>query len=122
MVTAKDIEYLLRGLFGDDWQDYRHERARVQIGSALAMFAGLGTRAGAVVELSSYRDTNECLSYRVRFDISKIEANHIVFENIPFSLGSTIFNALKALAVEVNEKALSLTYTVDNSVPDGIDL
>jgi hypothetical protein len=41
MVTAKDIDYLLRGLFGDDWHDYRHERARVQTGSALAMFCVL---------------------------------------------------------------------------------
>jgi hypothetical protein len=26
--TAKDIEYLLRGLFSNDCHDYRHERAR----------------------------------------------------------------------------------------------
>ncbi|KAL5335525.1 hypothetical protein BJX70DRAFT_410406 [Aspergillus crustosus] len=51
-------------------------------------------------------------------DISKIEANHLVVENIPFSLGITIFNALKTLTVEANEKALQLTYCVDNSVPD----
>ncbi|KAL2813774.1 hypothetical protein BDW59DRAFT_176650 [Aspergillus cavernicola] len=53
-------------------------------------------------------------------DISKIEANHLVIENIPFSLGGTIFNALKTLTVEANEKALQLTYRVDNSVPDYI--
>ncbi|KAL3450509.1 hypothetical protein BJX65DRAFT_294183 [Aspergillus insuetus] len=51
-------------------------------------------------------------------DISKIEANHLVIENIPFSLGATVFNALKTLTVEANEKALELTYCVDNSVPD----
>ncbi|KAL4875883.1 hypothetical protein BJY04DRAFT_210991 [Aspergillus karnatakaensis] len=51
-------------------------------------------------------------------DISKIEANHLVIENIPFSLGITIFNALKTLTVEANEKALQLTYCVDNCVPD----
>ncbi|KAL2808281.1 hypothetical protein BJX63DRAFT_409740 [Aspergillus granulosus] len=51
-------------------------------------------------------------------DISKIEANHVVIENIPFSLGATVFNALKTLTVEANEKALELTYHVDNSVPD----
>lgn len=70
MVTAKDIDYLLRGLFGDDWHDYRHERARVQTGSALAIFAGSGSRAGAVVESSDYRDTNECLYYRVCLDLT----------------------------------------------------
>ncbi|KAH8424143.1 histidine kinase osmosensor [Aspergillus melleus] len=53
-------------------------------------------------------------------DISKIEANHLVIENIPFSLGRTIFNALKTLAVEANEKALALMYNVDNSVPDHV--
>ncbi|KAJ5743524.1 HAMP domain protein [Penicillium manginii] len=53
-------------------------------------------------------------------DISKIEANHVVIEDIPFSLGNIVFNALKALGVEANEKALSLTYMVDNSVPDFI--
>ncbi|KAJ5813677.1 uncharacterized protein N7503_000427 [Penicillium pulvis] len=64
MVTAKDIEYLLRRLFGDDCHDYIHERARVQTGSALSLFAGSGARAGAVVESSAYRDSNECLYYR----------------------------------------------------------
>lgn len=63
-VTAKDIEYLLRRLFGDDTHDYVHERARVQTGSALAIFAGSGSRAGAIVESSSYRNTNECLYYK----------------------------------------------------------
>ncbi|KAJ8189548.1 hypothetical protein LV163_001835 [Aspergillus fumigatus] len=65
LVTAKDIEYLLRRLFGDDTHDYVHERARVQTGSALALFAGSGSRAGAIVESSSYRNTNECLYYKV---------------------------------------------------------
>jgi osomolarity two-component system sensor histidine kinase NIK1 len=53
-------------------------------------------------------------------DISKIEANHVVIEDIPFNLGNIVFNALKALGVEANEKALSLSYSVDNSVPDFI--
>ena len=79
MVTAKDIDYLLRGLFGDDWHDYRHERARVQTGSALAIFAGSGSRAGAVVESSDYCDTNECLYYRVCFDLSPLA-------HLPFSV------------------------------------
>ncbi|KAF4155474.1 hypothetical protein CNMCM6069_007995 [Aspergillus lentulus] len=64
LVTAKDIKYLLRRLFGDDPHDYVHERARVQTGSSLALFAGSGARAGAIVESSSYRNTNECLYYR----------------------------------------------------------
>ncbi|KAH2457205.1 hypothetical protein KXW63_002869 [Aspergillus fumigatus] len=63
LVTAKDIEYLLRRLFGDDPHDYVHERARVQTGSSLSLFAGSGARAGAIVESSSYRNTNECLYY-----------------------------------------------------------
>ncbi|KAJ5713927.1 uncharacterized protein N7483_011108 [Penicillium malachiteum] len=64
MVMAKDIKYLLRGLFRDDWHDYKHKRARVQIGSSLALFSGSGSRAGAIIESSSYRDSNKCLYYK----------------------------------------------------------
>ena len=51
-------------------------------------------------------------------DISKIEANRMIIESIPFTARGTVFNALKTLAVKANEKLLSLTYQVDNSVPD----
>ncbi|KLJ05705.1 hypothetical protein EMPG_10837 [Blastomyces silverae] len=51
-------------------------------------------------------------------DISKIEANRMVIEKIPFSMRGTVFNALKTLAVKANEKFLSLAYQVDSSVPD----
>ncbi|ORY14183.1 hypothetical protein BCR34DRAFT_599382 [Clohesyomyces aquaticus] len=51
-------------------------------------------------------------------DISKIEANRMVMEEIPFSLRGTIFNALKSLASRANERKLSLAYDVDHSVPD----
>lgn len=29
-------------------------------------------------------------------DISKIEANHMIIENVPFSVGATVFSALNA--------------------------
>ncbi|KAJ5676160.1 CheY-like superfamily [Penicillium macrosclerotiorum] len=51
-------------------------------------------------------------------DISKIEANHMMIEKMPFSLGSTVFGVLKALVVETNEKALTLSYNVDGCVSD----
>ncbi|KAJ5572326.1 CheY-like superfamily [Penicillium sp. DV-2018c] len=51
-------------------------------------------------------------------DISKIEANHMIIEKTPFSLGATVFSVLKALSVETNEKALGLLYTIDGEVPD----
>ncbi|PGH12463.1 hypothetical protein AJ79_04300 [Helicocarpus griseus UAMH5409] len=51
-------------------------------------------------------------------DISKIEANRMVIEKIPFSMRGTVFNALKTLAVKANEKFLRLAYQVDSSVPD----
>ncbi|OJJ50589.1 hypothetical protein ASPZODRAFT_126482 [Penicilliopsis zonata CBS 506.65] len=51
-------------------------------------------------------------------DISKIEANHMIIENVPFSIGATVFSVLKALAVESNEKVLSLVYEVNGTVPD----
>ncbi|KAK6829360.1 hypothetical protein PG989_005765 [Apiospora arundinis] len=51
-------------------------------------------------------------------DLSKIEARRMVIEEIPYTLRGAVFNALKALAVKANEKALDLTYRVDSSVPD----
>ncbi|KAA8647684.1 histidine kinase osmosensor [Aspergillus tanneri] len=53
-------------------------------------------------------------------DISKIEANHLKIEAVPFSLGQTIFKALKILAVEASERGLQLTYRINSSVPDYI--
>lgn len=53
-------------------------------------------------------------------DISKIEANRMVMEEIPFSLRGTVFNALKTLAVKANERFLDLVYSVDNVVPDHV--
>ncbi|KAF2731612.1 two-component osmosensing histidine kinase [Polyplosphaeria fusca] len=51
-------------------------------------------------------------------DISKIEANRMVMEEIPFSLRGTIFNALKSLTQRANERKLNLAYDVDSTVPD----
>jgi osomolarity two-component system sensor histidine kinase NIK1 len=53
-------------------------------------------------------------------DLSKIEANRMVMEEIPYTLRGTVFNALKTLAVKANEKSLDLTYRVDSSVPDHV--
>ncbi|OBT47648.1 hypothetical protein VE00_02912 [Pseudogymnoascus sp. WSF 3629] len=53
-------------------------------------------------------------------DLSKIEANRMVMEEIPYSVRSIVFNALKTLAVKANEKFLDLTYRVDSSVPDHV--
>lgn len=51
-------------------------------------------------------------------DISKIEANRMVIEAIPFSMRGTVFNALKTLAVRAHDRYLNLTFQVDSSVPD----
>jgi len=51
-------------------------------------------------------------------DISKIEANRMAIEAIPYTVRGTMFNALKSLAVKANEKNLCLAFKVDNSVPD----
>ncbi|EPQ67969.1 hypothetical protein BGT96224_2153B [Blumeria graminis f. sp. tritici 96224] len=53
-------------------------------------------------------------------DLSKIEANRMVMEEIPYTLRGTVFNALKTMAVKANEKFLDLTYRVDSSVPDHV--
>ncbi|MCJ1309460.1 histidine kinase osmosensor [Agyrium rufum] len=51
-------------------------------------------------------------------DISKIEANRMVIEEIPFTMRGAVFNALKTLAVRATDKNLDLKYQVDSSVPD----
>jgi osomolarity two-component system sensor histidine kinase NIK1 len=51
-------------------------------------------------------------------DISKIEANRMVMEEIPFSLRGTVFNALKSLTTRANDRNLNLAYQVDHDVPD----
>ena len=51
-------------------------------------------------------------------DISKIEANRMVIEAIPFTMRGTVFNALKTLAVRANDRHLNLAYQVDSSLPD----
>lgn len=53
-------------------------------------------------------------------DISKIEANRMTIEKIPFSVRGTVFGALKTLAVKANEKPLDLLYRVDNTFPDSL--
>ncbi|KAF2401591.1 hypothetical protein EJ06DRAFT_474895 [Trichodelitschia bisporula] len=51
-------------------------------------------------------------------DISKIEANRMVMEEIAFSLRGTVFNALKSLTTRANDRNLNLAYQVDQWVPD----
>lgn len=51
-------------------------------------------------------------------DISKIEANRMVMEQIPFSLRGTVFNTLKSLTTRANDRNLDLAYQVEQNVPD----
>ena len=51
-------------------------------------------------------------------DISKIEANRMDIERIPFPVRGTVFNALKSLSVKANERGLNLIYEVDSSTLD----
>ncbi|BFZ60649.1 histidine kinase osmosensor [Saitoella coloradoensis] len=51
-------------------------------------------------------------------DISKIEANRMTVEEIPFSLRSAVFGVLKTLTVKASQKNLDLTYDMENKLPD----
>lgn len=51
-------------------------------------------------------------------DISKIEANKMDLERVPFSIRSMVLNALKTMAVKATERNLNLAYEVDSSVLD----
>jgi hypothetical protein len=64
-VTKLDLDALLRHLYEKDWHDDVHERSRFQAAFGLALFTSSGARAGAVVESSSYRNSNEALYYEV---------------------------------------------------------
>ncbi|KAH2126877.1 hypothetical protein KXV35_005576, partial [Aspergillus fumigatus] len=82
-VTSRDLDILIRRLFEDDDHDYVHERARFQDAFSLSLFSGSGARAGAIVESSSYRDTNECLYYRdltfnLKWDAKNMEVKYWV--------------------------------------------
>lgn len=51
-------------------------------------------------------------------DISKIEANRMMIEQIDFSLRGTVFGALKTMAVKAIERQLDLNYYCDSTFPD----
>jgi signal transduction histidine kinase len=53
-------------------------------------------------------------------DLSKIEAGRLELEHIPFSLGDTVGDTVRTLAVKAAEKGLRLEYEVDDEVPDGV--
>ncbi|KFY57135.1 hypothetical protein V496_06525 [Pseudogymnoascus sp. VKM F-4515 (FW-2607)] len=58
--TKKRDKYLC---FHD--HEYLHERYRVQLSFMLILFASCRARAGAIVESSSYRGTNQALAYKL---------------------------------------------------------
>lgn len=51
-------------------------------------------------------------------DISKIEANRMIIEQVEFTLRGTVYDALKTLAVKSIDAPLDLIYEADNSFPD----
>lgn len=53
-------------------------------------------------------------------DISKIEANRMDMERIPFSVRGTVYNALKSLVVRASDRNLNLAYEVDAETNDYI--
>jgi hypothetical protein len=65
LVTQKDLTILMTHLWCSDDHDYLHERHRVQLSFLLIVFSATGARAGAIVESSSYRGTNQALAYKV---------------------------------------------------------
>jgi hypothetical protein len=64
-VTRVDLNILIQHLYTSDTHDYVHERGRFQQAFGLSLFSSSGARAGAIVESSAYRDTNEALYYQV---------------------------------------------------------
>ena len=50
-------------------------------------------------------------------DFSKIEAGKLLIEHIPFDLGQSVTDSLKALALRANQKGLELVLDVEPNVP-----
>lgn len=50
-------------------------------------------------------------------DISKIEANEVVIENIAFDISSSVESVLKLFEVSAQEKGLGLSFEIDSNVP-----
>ena len=53
-------------------------------------------------------------------DLSKIEAGKLELEAIPFSLGDTIGDTVRTMAVRAAEKGLELSIELDPAVPDAV--
>jgi CheY-like chemotaxis protein/HPt (histidine-containing phosphotransfer) domain-containing protein len=53
-------------------------------------------------------------------DLSKIEAGKLELEAIPFSLGDTIGDTVRTMAVRAAEKGLELSVELDPAVPDAV--
>lgn len=78
------IEYL----WTVDDHEYRHERYRVQLAFMLQLFCFSGARAGAIVESSSYRGTNEAITYKVRA-FAKTMRLFVKVKNLPGRPGTS---------------------------------
>lgn len=53
-------------------------------------------------------------------DLSKIEAGKLELEEIPFSLGDTVGDTVRTMAVRAAEKGLDLSAEIDADVPDAV--
>jgi PAS domain S-box-containing protein len=77
-------------------------------------------------------DTKECLDtiklsadnllYIINdiLDFSKIESGKITFEKAPFRLRDVLDGIVKILDISAKNKNISLTYSVDNDIPDNV--
>ncbi|MDQ2842171.1 MAG: ATP-binding protein, partial [Acidobacteriota bacterium] len=53
-------------------------------------------------------------------DLSKVEANKLTLEQLPFSLRAMVSSAVKPLSLRADEKGLELVSDVEDSVPDNL--
>lgn len=66
IVTYKDILIFIEYLWTSDDHHFLHDRHWVDLCYEFCVFGSSGARAGGMVESSSYRGTNEAVTYRVR--------------------------------------------------------
>lgn len=73
--------------------------------------------------LSTIKKNGELLSRLIGdvLDLSKVEAGHLQIEKIPFSLPDFLFNAIQSFQHQAQDKGISLSATLETSIPTIID-
>ena len=66
VAEVQDAEVMVNYLWLEDDHFFRDERTRIQLALYILMLVFTAMRPGAAIVSDSYRNSNECMTYRVR--------------------------------------------------------